>query len=101
MKPLKIISYTAANGMGLGLKASLSALLNKKSGLRPCDFDRANMETWIGRVEGVEDHPVNGDLADFDCRNNRLADICLAQDGFAEAVEAARGALNQIRPSIP
>ncbi len=90
MKPLKIISYTVANGMGLGLMASLSALRNKKSGLRPCDFDRANMETWIGRVEGVEDHPVNGDLADFDCRNNRLADICLAQDGFAEAVAAIR-----------
>ena len=44
------------------------------------------METWIGRVEGLEDCPITGALARYDCRNNRLAGLALEQDGFADAV---------------
>ena len=31
------------------------------------------LRAWIGRVAGLEDEPITGPLADFDCRNNRLA----------------------------
>ncbi len=58
--------------------------------MRPCDFGDAALPTWIGRVGGLEDEPVTGELAMFDCRNNRLARLGLEQDGFGQAVAAAR-----------
>ena len=67
-----------------------AALRDARSGLRLNDFDTAALETWIGRVDGLEDEPVLGALAEFDCRNNRLAQMGLRQDGFEQAVAAAR-----------
>lgn len=49
----------------------------------------AALDTYIGRVDGIEDEPVTGRLAEFDSRNNRLAMIALETDGFATAVRAA------------
>jgi 3-oxoacyl-[acyl-carrier-protein] synthase-1 len=65
------------------LVATLAALRQGSSGLRPCDFPGADFETHIGRVEGLEDSPVNGPLARYDCRNSRLALMTLQADGFA------------------
>jgi 3-oxoacyl-[acyl-carrier-protein] synthase-1 len=58
--------------------------------LRPNDFEDAEIKTWIGRVEGLETERMTGELADFDCRNNRLALMGLRQDGFEQAVASAR-----------
>jgi 3-oxoacyl-[acyl-carrier-protein] synthase-1 len=91
MKPLAVTAYTATSALGRGTAAMLEALRRGKSGLKPNDFDRAEVRAWIGRVAGLEDERVAGALAAFDCRNNRLAQLGLAQDGFAEAVARARG----------
>jgi 3-oxoacyl-[acyl-carrier-protein] synthase-1 len=37
-------------------------------------------------VDGIDHAPVRADLSDYDCRNNRLAQIGFTQDGFAERV---------------
>jgi 3-oxoacyl-[acyl-carrier-protein] synthase-1 len=42
------------------------------------------------RCPGSRPSPLPAGLADFDCRNNRLAWLGLQQDGFADAVLAAR-----------
>ena len=68
----------------------LDALRNSRSGLRRCDFMDATLETWIGRVDGIEQESVVTRLQDYDCRNNRLAMLGLAVDGFETAVAAAR-----------
>ncbi|MFO1154427.1 MAG: beta-ketoacyl-[acyl-carrier-protein] synthase family protein [Rhodospirillales bacterium] len=68
---------------------SLAALRSGRSGLRACDFGDADIPTWIGRVDGVEDEPIRGDLAAFDCRNNRLCRLGLIADGFDRAVADA------------
>lgn len=60
-----------------------------KSGLRHCDFMDAVLDTYIGRVDGIEHEPVTPRLKEFDCRNNRLAMIALETDGFASSVRAA------------
>ena len=44
---------------------------------------------YVGRVDGVEAHALPANLGRFGCRNNRLADMALHTDGFAEAVAAA------------
>jgi 3-oxoacyl-[acyl-carrier-protein] synthase-1 len=90
MKPLAITAYTATSALGRGVAAMLEALRRGASGLKPNDFDRAELRAFIGRVAGLENEPVTGALARFDCRNNRLAEVGLAQDGFREAVAQAR-----------
>ena len=54
------------------------------------DLDGVTLDTWIGRVDGTEEQPLVPRLAEFDCRNNRLAQIGLQQDGFDAAVAQAR-----------
>ena len=89
MKPLLLSHFTATSCIGRGLDATLDALRNARGGLVPCHFERADLDTWIGAVDGVDAQPVRADLADFDCRNNRLAQLGLVQDGFDAHVAAA------------
>jgi 3-oxoacyl-[acyl-carrier-protein] synthase-1 len=88
--PLVLSHYTLASCLGRGLPATYEALLGRRSGLAPCDFEDAALPTWIGRVAGLEDEPLPGAWRRFDCRNNRLALAALRQDGFEQAAEAAR-----------
>jgi 3-oxoacyl-[acyl-carrier-protein] synthase-1 len=89
IEPLLLSAYTTVSALGRGKQAALRALRQKQGGLRPCDFEDALLDTWIGRVEGVEDEPIRGELRTFDCRNNRLAQLALREDGFAARVAAA------------
>ena len=88
--PLLVAAFTTVNALGAGTQASLVALRQGSSGLRRCDYADADLPTWIGRVAGVEDAPVTGPLSAYDCRNNRLAQMGLSEDGFSAAVAAAR-----------
>ena len=90
MQPLLVTHFAAANPLGLGAAATLKALREARTGLRPNDFEHAEIDTWIGRVDGLEQQPVVTELAGFDCRNNRLAQLGLRQDGFEPAVAQAR-----------
>lgn len=91
MRPLVITGFATANSLGLGCEATFAALRARRGGLRYNDLEcAAGLDTWLGRVEGLEDEPVSRGLAEFDCRNNRLAEIGLRQDGFEQAVARAR-----------
>ncbi len=87
--PLLISRYTATTCLGRGLEPLCDALLAGRSGLKPCDFETVELDTWIGEVEGVDDVVLPPALGAFDCRNNRLALLGLEQDGFAAAVRDA------------
>ena len=91
MSPLRISHYTATSCLGAGLAATLAALENERSGLAACDFETVWLETQIGRVTGVDAVVLPPHLRAFDCRNNRLAQLGLDQDGFLAAVEASAG----------
>jgi 3-oxoacyl-[acyl-carrier-protein] synthase-1 len=65
--------------------------------LRRCDMDDVPVPCWVGRVDGLEDRPLEGMLAPFDCRNNRLAALALAADDFAGQVLAKRKRLGAVR----
>jgi 3-oxoacyl-[acyl-carrier-protein] synthase I len=90
MKPLPIAAFTLVSALGRGVQATYAALAQRRSGLRPCDFDNAELDTYIGRVDGLESEPVIDALRKYDCRNNRLAQLGLRQDGFEETVARAR-----------
>jgi 3-oxoacyl-[acyl-carrier-protein] synthase-1 len=87
--PLAIRAYTLTNALGAGRRATLSGLRDARTGLRPCDFPGADFPNWIGRVEGVDALALPSTLADYDCRNHRIAWQALDQDGFREAAAAA------------
>ncbi|MGJ7572655.1 beta-ketoacyl-[acyl-carrier-protein] synthase family protein [Variovorax sp. RB2P76] len=88
--PLQISAFTATSAVGIGKEALADALAQSRSGLRANDFGDAPLPTWIGRVDGIEEVRLPEPLAQWDCRNNRLAFMGLQADGFIEAVAAAR-----------
>lgn len=89
MKPLWLSHFTATSSIGRGLDETLAALRQRRAGLTPCAFDTVDLATFVGEVAGVDTVQLPAHLAEFDCRNNRLALLGLTQDGFAEAVRAA------------
>ena len=89
MNPLHLSHFTATSSIGRGLDQTLDALRQRRSGLAPCAFETVDLATFIGEVAGVDAVQLPAHLAEFDCRNNRLALLGLLQDGFAEAVCAA------------
>lgn len=90
MQALLIRHFSLVNSLGAGAAANLAALRARRSGLAPCEFHDVALQTYVGRVPGLEEARVRSDLSDYDCRNNRLAQWGLEQDGFAAAVAAAR-----------
>ena len=90
MIPLTLTHYTLTSSLGAGLEAHVDALRGKRSGLAPCAFETAQLDTWVGQVPDRQLAPVPVSLAHYDCRNNRLAQLALAQDGFDTAVAEAR-----------
>jgi 3-oxoacyl-[acyl-carrier-protein] synthase-1 len=91
VQQLFLSHFTITSAVGSGLDATLAALRAGRSPLRPCGFETVSLPTYIGAVGGLEAHPVSGALATYDCRNNRLAQATLDQDGFRGAVAAAIG----------
>ena len=87
MKPLLLQAFTATSCIGKGAAATLQTLLEQRSGLSACDFETVDIDTHIGEVAGVDDTRLPEDLRKFECRNNRLAEMALQQDGFYEAVQ--------------
>jgi len=90
MKPLAVTAHTLVSALGQGRAATLAALQQGRSGLRRIDFETAALGTWLGQVDGLDELDWPAGLADFDCRNNRLAELGLRSDGFADAVQRAR-----------
>ncbi len=90
MTPLAITAATLATALGAGNAATLAALQTARAGLAPVRFMDFPLPTFTGEVEGVDEIKLPSSLAEFDCRNNRLAWLGLQQDGLLTAVAAAR-----------
>ncbi|HMI75031.1 MAG TPA: beta-ketoacyl-[acyl-carrier-protein] synthase family protein [Steroidobacteraceae bacterium] len=89
MKPLLLAEYTATSCIGRGVAPTLSALIEQRSGLARCEFETVKIDTHVGEVPGVDAQRLPKDLQIFNCRNNRLAELGVQQDGFFDAVQAA------------
>lgn len=87
--PLLIKTFTTTTALGRGIDDTLSALRAQRGGLRPCAWETVDLPTCLGEVEGLDALAMRADLQHFDCRNNRLAQLALEQDGFMQTVQAA------------
>ncbi|MEN1956134.1 beta-ketoacyl-[acyl-carrier-protein] synthase family protein [Luteimonas changyuni] len=90
MPALAITAYTATTALGRGRAAQADALRARRGGLRPNDFGPDPLPAWIGRVDGLEDEALPASLAQWECRNNRLAWMALQSDGLMSAIDDAR-----------
>lgn len=90
MKALAVKAYTATTALGAGRDALWRGLREARSGLVPCDFNGADLDTWIGRVPGCEAVELPPGYGDWHCRNHQLAELALGQDGFMDAVDALK-----------
>src|SRR5213082_994281 len=100
MDPLALTSFTATSCMGRGVAATLATLRERRTGLAPCAFETVRLDTWVGEVAGVDEAPLPATLREFECRNNRLAHLGLAQDGLAEAVQRAAARYGRERVGV-
>lgn len=89
MRPLLLAEFTATSCIGRGITPTLQGLIEQRSGLTRCTFETVNIDTHIGEVPGVDAQQLPKALQIFDCRNNRLAELALQQDGFFETVQSA------------
>jgi 3-oxoacyl-[acyl-carrier-protein] synthase-1 len=100
VQPLYLRHITLATSIGIGLAATLHALRERRSGLAPCAFETADLNTFVGQVADRALIPVRENLVRFDCRNNRLAQLALLQDGFAAAAAQARRRFGPARVGV-
>jgi 3-oxoacyl-[acyl-carrier-protein] synthase I len=98
--PLALTSFTATSAIGRGLAATLASLEAQRSGLAPCTFETVTLDTCVGEVAGVDQATLPATLAEFECRNNRLAWLALAEDGFAGAVARCAARLGRERVGV-
>ena len=96
MSPLQLSAYTLTTCLGRGLNVTREALRSERSGLTACRFETVDLDTWIGKVEGVDAQVLPDALSHYDCRNNALTRMGLETDGFAQRV---REAIEQHGPS--
>ena len=97
---LRVNAFTSTSAAGRGNRATLDAIRSRTSGLSRNDFGPQPIDTYIGRVRGIEDEPLPASLKHWDCRNNRLAWLALNQDEFLNAVSAARQRYGRTRVAI-
>jgi len=100
LRPLHLTQYTVTSCLGRGREAARAALEQRASGLARRAFETASLDTCLGEVEGVDDVGLPAALAAWDCRNNRLAELALVQDGFADAVREAAARLGAARVGV-
>ncbi len=89
MTPLVLSRFTATSCIGRGAEQTLAALIAERSGLAPCRFETVRLDTHVGEVADADAQALPHEFRSYECRNNRLAEIGLTQDSFAEAVEEA------------
>jgi len=89
LKPLLLSHYTATTCAGRGLAAHLDMLRAAGTGLKPGGFAHCDLNTYIGAVAGADEALIDGELARFNCRNNRIALIAVQQDNFVEHAREA------------
>lgn len=86
--PMAIREFSVVTSLGAGKEETFAALREGRSGLTPCRFDSVPFPAHVGEIASAD--LLENEMAGFDCRNNRLAALALRQDGFDDAVAAAR-----------
>lgn len=83
--------FTLTSAIGTGIGALRSRLESTHGGLREADWPGCSVPCYLGAVDLDLESPFD---PAYDSRNNRLIDLALRQDGFADAVTALKAQLD-------
>ncbi|MFI4880223.1 MAG: beta-ketoacyl-[acyl-carrier-protein] synthase family protein [Steroidobacterales bacterium] len=100
MLPLALTSFTATSCLGTGLTATLASLRARRTGLAACGFETVVLDTSVGEVRGADEVSLPAALQAYECRNNRLAHLALAQDGFTDSVRDCAARVGSARVGV-
>ncbi|SMF25847.1 beta-ketoacyl-[acyl-carrier-protein] synthase family protein [Pseudogulbenkiania subflava] len=89
MQALRLSAYTLTSALGAGLASHLDALRRQRGGIVRKRWETVEFDVCVGEVAGLDEVALRQDLAPYDCRNNRLAQLGLEQDGFIPRVRQA------------
>lgn len=95
-----VSAYTATSALGHGISSIQKSISGRESGLRPNDLPNCDIETWIGRVDGVEDVILPAHLQHLHSRNNQLAWLGLQQDNLLELIDEHKARLGAGRIGV-
>jgi 3-oxoacyl-[acyl-carrier-protein] synthase-1 len=90
LQPLALTASSLVTCLGVGRAENVAALRARRTGLAPCAFETVSLDTYVGEVRGVDEVRIPDRLRDYNCRNNRMAQLGLDTDGLSNAVLAAR-----------
>lgn len=82
---IQVYDYESTTAAWLGRRNLYPAIQTQTSGLRQNDMPHSDLETWIGRVAGVEDVQLGA----WQSRNNALAALGLEQGSIKASVAKA------------
>ena len=88
--PAYLTHTTLTSALGRGNAETLRALRERRGGLARNDFAGSALDTWTGIIPKLDGVALPIGMERFDCRSNRLAELALLQDDFADAVLATR-----------
>lgn len=81
--PIYVNSYTLTSALGTGIGALRQSLRQNRQCLTDDRWSNSDVDCHFGRVELPPDIEV---APDHDCRNNRLVELAIRQDGLEQAV---------------
>lgn len=90
MNPILISAFTCTSALGAGVEQMADALRSECSGLAVMEFPGVLEELFVGSVSDIENVELDANLERYDCRNHRIAELALRQDGFLENVSSAK-----------
>lgn len=90
---IRLLDYQSTTAAWPNREAIQHAITRQTSGLRRNDLPGSDIDTWIGRVAGIE----NIDLGQWQCRNNALAHFCLQQGDFIASLTKVKQHYNSAR----
>lgn len=100
MNAIRLSHFTMSSALGAGLAPTLAMLQGQHSGIARQRWETLDFDACIGEVAGLDAVTLRADLAHFDCRNNRLAQLALECDGFAEGVRNAIARYGRSRVAV-
>ncbi|MEM8943457.1 MAG: beta-ketoacyl-ACP synthase, partial [Pseudomonadota bacterium] len=93
---IRVITYESTSAAGINVSELRRAIDTRQSGLRRNDLPGSSIDTWIGKVPGLEEI----ELGHWQSRNNALADLAYRQGELEATVEALKTQVGSHRVGV-
>ncbi|MEM6484261.1 MAG: beta-ketoacyl-ACP synthase [Pseudomonadota bacterium] len=93
---IRIITYESTSAAGINVRQLRRAIDTQQSGLSRNDLPGSSIDTWIGKVRGLEEI----DLGPWQSRNNALADLAYRQGELEAIVESLKTQVGSHRVGV-